>query len=106
MQPAGEVLSDHFSTWRAAFGDMTWSGYKSEAMETFQRARSTRFGATLRRMGTTMSRSVSRSFTLPRSYTSQDRHVADAHTAAEHGERRAGSTELPAIKEQDSTTVC
>lgn len=41
---ARQVLHGKFGKWREAFGDITWSGYKGEVKETFQRATTVRRG--------------------------------------------------------------
>lgn len=89
---AGDALSAHFATWRLAFGDMTWSGYKQEVMETFHRARSMRLSPaatlrnSLRRMGSSL---TGRSFSVP----------DDAHPTAASVGQAGVRQDLPRIDE-------
>jgi hypothetical protein len=88
---AGRVLSEHFDTWRAAFGDLTWVGYKSEVMATFERARSLRVSSSLRRMGSSMSWLRSGSLREVRCSSIRESHGS----AAPHGSIRAPLDSIP-----------
>lgn len=103
---ARQVLHDKFGKWREAFGDITWSSYRTEVSETFQRA------TTLRR-STHSFRNVSRSISklFVRSDSRSSRFSDDAQGGPAHTSKPApaagGGGGQPAsrpstIAEQDS----